>query len=774
MSVGCSTDIGTRLAVPWWFGYRGGVLRVADPTRAAVAQEAMWLAIRFRHAGWLLLAAVHLASRPDDPRPEVAAIVLLAVWSAGRLQGGQAGRWWTVADLVVVSGYLLCTLSLVPSAAAAKDLVEVKIVAATVISFGIAQRVRVSAAVVALMLGLLYLVDRQTPGLTPVMFLGDLSVAYLLVEWLLAVGVRRAVLRAAAVHDTTVTAAADSRIAAEVTAARRRYEHEQWAVTHDTAAATLLMVGQGAAADPERIARQAARDLTVLEAGIPMPGDGTRVDLPELLRRLAGECATPITFEGVASLPTPRGLAWAITAAAREALTNVDRHAHARAVVVTAAPGELVIADDGVGFEGAPGEERYGIRNSIVARMRAAGGDADVVSTPGAGTDVRLSWPVEVVAAPAAELEPEEARDATAGVERLGNSFGYGMVGVAVADTLLQSTLTESAATPSTLVDALLVAVNVGCALAALIPRRRERTTLALMAAAILGSLALTALLPADAVVGGANWSIGAAGWTVVALGFRWRPLLSLSALSTWWVLVCAIVLVRSPSGDSLVVLGYLTAAIFFLQVFTALFAATLDRVARDAAAHHRERLRHRTADAVERTIELECRLRYEQLLTELTPLLRGLADRTLSPEDPAVRTAARTEYARLRRLLTQADGVGHPLLADLRAGIDEAERRGVAVTVEAAPTERELPDEVRGHLVAATRMMLDASLSRARVVVTADAAGCTVSALGDCPPETMDRLALITGATVDTEVLTAGELLWARLHHRFDTLERA
>ncbi|MGV9665512.1 hypothetical protein, partial [Nocardia niigatensis] len=63
---------------------------------------------------------------------------------------------------------------------------------------------------------------------------------------------------------------------------------------------------------------------------------------------------------------------------------------------------------------------------------------------------------------------------------------------------------------------------------------------------------------------------------------------------------------------------------------------------------------------------------------------------------------------------------------------------------------------------------------SRARVVVTADAAGCTVSALGDCPAETLDRLSRLSGTALDaagavhTEVVTAGELLWARLHHRF------
>ncbi|WP_040860349.1 hypothetical protein [Nocardia niigatensis] len=756
------------------------MLREADPTHAAVAQEATWLAIRFRHAACLLLTVVHLVSGSVDPGAGRTVTVLLAMWSAGRLWGRRLGPWWTAADVAVVAIYLLGTVSVAASGVGTGDLIDVKVVAATVISVGIAERVRISAAVTVLVLALLYWANRSTPGLTPWRFLSDLAVAYLVVEWLLAVGVRRVVLRAATVHDHTVTAAADSRIAGEVAAARRRYEHEQWAVMHDTAAATLLMVGQGAAGDRERIARQAARDLTVLESGIPLPGDDTPADLSELLRELSAECSAPVTLRTPGPLPIRRALAWTVTAAAREALTNIDRHAHASHVVISAGPGTLLISDDGVGFDDVPGEDRYGVRHSIIERLRAVGGDAEVTGTPGRGTEVRLRWPV---ATPSAPEDPSfGAPAAAAGIDRLGRSFGYGMVGIAVADTLLQSTLTDAVATPPAAVNALLVAVNVVCALAALIPRRRESVTLALMGVAVAASLLLTTLLPPDDVLAGANWSIGASGWAVVALGFRLPPRLSLSALSAWWVLVCALVLTRSPSADTLTVLGYHTAAIFFLQMLTAWFAATFDRAARQAAALHRERLRHRTADAVGRMTEQECLRRYRELLTEFTPLLAGLADSTLDPGDPAVQAAARTEYARLRRLFTQQDGLGHPLLSDLRTGIDAAERRGVAVTVEADvdfrraadPAGRELPDAVRGHLVAATRIMLDASRSRARVVVTADAAGCTVSALGDCPAETLDRLSRLSGTALDaagavhTEVVTAGELLWARLHHRF------
>ncbi|QVI21470.1 hypothetical protein KHQ06_36935 [Nocardia tengchongensis] len=79
------------------------MLREADPTHAAVAQEATWLAIRFRHAACLLLTVVHLIGGAAEPGAGRAVTVLLAVWVRGPAVGAPAGarvdrgrcpRWW--------------------------------------------------------------------------------------------------------------------------------------------------------------------------------------------------------------------------------------------------------------------------------------------------------------------------------------------------------------------------------------------------------------------------------------------------------------------------------------------------------------------------------------------------------------------------------------------------------------------------------------------------------------------------------------------------------
>nr|WP_246852073.1 ATP-binding protein [Patulibacter sp. SYSU D01012] len=99
----------------------------------------------------------------------------------------------------------------------------------------------------------------------------------------------------------------------------------------------------------------------------------------------------------------------ALVAAAREAMANAARHACpapadddpvaaggdvvAISVFAEAEPGrvEVFVRDRGRGFDpdAIPGDRR-GVRESIVGRMRRAGGRATIHSAPGEGTEVEL------------------------------------------------------------------------------------------------------------------------------------------------------------------------------------------------------------------------------------------------------------------------------------------------------------------------------------------------------------------------------------------------
>ncbi|WP_051799343.1 ATP-binding protein [Catenuloplanes japonicus] len=195
--------------------------------------------------------------------------------------------------------------------------------------------------------------------------------------------------------DELTTATAEARRDAELTAARRTDVEEHLAVLHDTVAATLTAAASRGAGSPELRARARA-DLSRLE---PAARTATFADLttpPE-------HSTLGVTVVLATACPDPAIPAHAIDAllAARdEAFRNVERHAgtdQAHLRVRVPAPGtvELDIVDVGRGFRPAdvPAGPRLGLRLSIEARMRRAGGSARVVSTPGRGTRVELRWP---------------------------------------------------------------------------------------------------------------------------------------------------------------------------------------------------------------------------------------------------------------------------------------------------------------------------------------------------------------------------------------------
>jgi signal transduction histidine kinase len=88
----------------------------------------------------------------------------------------------------------------------------------------------------------------------------------------------------------------------------------------------------------------------------------------------------------------------ALLAAAREALVNAARHSGATSasLFVEIEPDRMTayVRDQGAGFDRASvGADRRGIADSIEGRIESVGGSAEVTSTPGAGTEVRLSVP---------------------------------------------------------------------------------------------------------------------------------------------------------------------------------------------------------------------------------------------------------------------------------------------------------------------------------------------------------------------------------------------
>ncbi|MFI5791944.1 MacS family sensor histidine kinase [Streptomyces sp. NPDC051677] len=127
------------------------------------------------------------------------------------------------------------------------------------------------------------------------------------------------------------------------------------------------------------------------------------VDLRTLLAPFAAARVNLAEPGAPVLLPAPA--ARELAAAVRAALDNVRRHAgeDARAwILVEDEPDEVIVTvrDDGPGIpEGrlaqAEGEGRLGVAQSIRGRLRDLGGSAELVSTPGQGTEVELTVPKE-------------------------------------------------------------------------------------------------------------------------------------------------------------------------------------------------------------------------------------------------------------------------------------------------------------------------------------------------------------------------------------------
>ena len=88
----------------------------------------------------------------------------------------------------------------------------------------------------------------------------------------------------------------------------------------------------------------------------------------------------------------------ALAAATAEVVTNAARHSGADAVWVSLDRGEpsgsqVVVHDEGRGFDPSLTPEGDGLRRSVHERLAAAGGRAMVQSSPGSGCDVTLWVP---------------------------------------------------------------------------------------------------------------------------------------------------------------------------------------------------------------------------------------------------------------------------------------------------------------------------------------------------------------------------------------------
>ncbi|MEA5363032.1 hypothetical protein VA596_26110 [Amycolatopsis sp., V23-08] len=266
---------------------------------------------------------------------------------------------------------------------------------------------------------------------------------------------------------------------------------------------------------------------------------------------------------------------------------------------------------------------------------------------------------------------------------------------------------------------AVLAGVTALCALWVL---RRKPLPAALTAGGTLvvlvASAAATTALPPDSFFREPHWSFGLVGWHLLVL-LADRPPALLTALAAHTATSVAQFLLtgtptRTELGDAAIVLFGVTV----FQLTIAGLIRLVDRRAGEAAAAAAESERLAILAALAAQAGRDLRAGFAEQLGATLPLLAGLADGTLDPRTPDARARCALAAAQLRRLFAENDDVPDPLVHEVTACLDVAERRGVAVTLAVSGDVVDVPAPARRELTGPVLTALAAARTRARVSV--------------------------------------------------------
>jgi signal transduction histidine kinase/phage shock protein PspC (stress-responsive transcriptional regulator) len=165
---------------------------------------------------------------------------------------------------------------------------------------------------------------------------------------------------------------------------------------HDSVLQTLAMI-QRQADDPkavQQLARRQERELRTWLYGEQLSEATLKAALIAAAAEVEDERGVPVEVVVVGDCETSDAVR-ALVKAAREAMVNAAKHSGAEQIDVYAEVDEehieVFVRDRGSGFDlKAVGDDRMGVKGSILDRMERHGGKATVRSSPGEGTEVRL------------------------------------------------------------------------------------------------------------------------------------------------------------------------------------------------------------------------------------------------------------------------------------------------------------------------------------------------------------------------------------------------
>ncbi|MEU8373921.1 hypothetical protein AB0C22_12455 [Micromonospora sp. NPDC048894] len=149
--------------------------------------------------------------------------------------------------------------------------------------------------------------------------------------------------------------------------------------------------------------------------------------------------------------------------------------------------------------------------------------------------------------------------------------------------------------------------------------------------------------------------------------------------------------------------------------------------------------------------------------------VLAELADGRADPTDPLVQRRCVLAATRLRRLIAESDDVPDPLLHELRAAADLAERNGLPIELIAIGTPPPLPVEIRRRLADPLAAALADATGWARLTVVANPQEVVISLVTPDVdgPAAVDAPADPVGKQVEHVLERDGEIRWTQTRWR-------
>ncbi len=296
---------------------------------------------------------------------------------------------------------------------------------------------------------------------------------------------------------------------------------------------------------------------------------------------------------------------------------------------------------------------------------------------------------------------------------------------------------------------------------AVLLVRRRPWGRLRVPAIAVMfaASALSEVTLPEGRTSTTADWVFGATNFVGLVV-LHDRPLRSVVAflLTHELIAVLNLFLLHDATRDALLRLATGSVNVIGVPLCVAVGAAAVRRIHAQAEAARREIERLRTEEAVATESHRRRQQRFAELSGTTVPLLEGLADGSLDPEDAEVQRRCAIEAARMRRLFAEVDDAANPLLHELRHCADVADRKGVVVEVDARGKWPTPPREVRRDLTEAALPALATAASWARVTVVGDEDLVSVNVVADCGAVDIPRPVT---ADVSVNEFSNEEMVW-------------